>query len=246
MTPWRRATQVVGAGIVALAVWLTFAANVDTDAEHGPTNCGRNAIVVLRDGPSVNRDVLSVHDCRVGAVGNLAICAALAVIGLTVLVVASGRVGHRPGRRWFTSIPLLVANSVAAALVPAALAAVLGRVHVALVPVGIALGAYPTVRCLRLGVTVDSDHVVVRNILRSHRWSVQDVEAFVIVPSAWWTKVDEWVAVRPTRGPDVGVSVLALPVFRFLQGPARGRLVRMNAALAEAQHAAGRPHRTLG
>lgn len=234
-TMLRRLGITLGLAVVALALWLGLVANVDVDADTSPTNCGPNAVRVLREGPSVNRAVLDAGDCRTSAALNLGLCGALVAMGVGLALGGIGPGGRSvpPRLAVFTSIPLVGLNTAALTVLWGSAAMVLAEVHDALAYGAVLLVVVPVCRGARLGVTMDADVVVVRNVLRTHHLLTAHVSEFAMADTPWWiVNPPEWVAIRLVDGREIGVTVLCLPAFGFLQGPARRRLAAMNATLA--------------
>jgi hypothetical protein len=96
-------------------------------------------------------------------------------------------------------------------------------------------------RALRLGVTLDDHICTIRNVFRTHRISVADVERFDFDYS-WVNMWQNEIAVAQLNDQRrIVVTGLGLPRQRRLQRTGRQRLGRMNAALRRRQHA----HRML-
>jgi hypothetical protein len=87
--------RALGFAIAFGAFWLAWFVNVDADPESGPTNCGPNSFKVLVNGPSRNKDVLTVGACRSSAVFGLVLCGIVFAVGVAIACGAYGRLTRR-------------------------------------------------------------------------------------------------------------------------------------------------------
>jgi hypothetical protein len=223
---------VIGAALVGFSIWLALFANVDTDADDGPTNCGSNLFRVLADGPSRNGDVLTAGDCRTAAAINLGVVAALIITG--VMFVAGGlgwfyRRNARRGRFVVQSLPQVVMNTIA---VTAGGGVIVGGLvewvgDIGLVAIAVLL---PVVaRSVRMAIVIDRHEAMVRNIFVTRRVPIEQVDTFLMVSTPWWvTQQDEQIGLRTTNGEEFGATSLVLSQFSWAQGPVRRRVGMLN------------------
>jgi hypothetical protein len=87
--------RALGFAIAFGAFWLACFGHVDTDAPSGRSNCGPNLFKVLVNGPSKNKDILTLGACRSNAISNLVICGILLAVGVAVACGAYGRLTRR-------------------------------------------------------------------------------------------------------------------------------------------------------
>jgi hypothetical protein len=98
--------------------------------------------------------------------------------------------------------------------------------------VGLGLGAVLAARCLRLGVTINDQHVVVRNVFRTRAVPIGDADRFEFV-TLWWAikGPDEAVGLITTDKRKVPITGLALPSISRLQRKVQEQCVAMNREL---------------
>jgi hypothetical protein len=222
----------MGAAVVGLSIWLAAFANVDTDADIGPTNCGPNLFRVLANGPSQNRGVLTARDCRTAATINLGFVAALMITG--VMFVAAGlgwffRRNARRGRFVVQSIPQVVMNTIAVVtgggMIIAGLIEWIGDIGLVAIVVLVPVAA----RSGRMGIVIDRREAVVRNLFVTRRVPIKQVDTFLLVSTPWWvTHQDEQIGLRTSSGDEFGAISLVLSQFSWAQGPMRRRVELLN------------------
>lgn len=87
------------------------------------------------------------------------------------------------------------------------------------------------VRAARMGISMDDTCCVVRNLLRTRRVDLRDIDHFEFETNELMWSKNEVTVLRTTSGRGVRASGLILPVPMFLQGPGRERCRALDAEL---------------
>jgi hypothetical protein len=141
----------------------------------------------------------------------------------------------------FTSIPQVIMNTLAIALLPIMPAGGLftladGNGGVAAAMAGWivpAAGVPLVVRSARMGVVVSDSAVTIRNVMRDRVIELSNVDRFDVAETPWWVRTpSQGVALLSRDGEEYSITVLGLPQFSFLRGPSLRRMATMNAELA--------------
>ncbi len=142
-----------------------------------------------------------------------------------------------PGRTVFTSWPLRIMNAAAVLVLSAIPSGILAEVGASQAPaagtlgtVTLVLGVVFAVRALRMAVTFEADTCTVRNLFRTRRFKLQDVDRFEFDVGLGLGTGDTLHLVT-RAGTTTAITVLTLPAFGIFQGPGRRRCAAMNADL---------------
>lgn len=132
----------------------------------------------------------------------------------------------------FTSWLNRVLNSFAVAvscLIPGAIT--LDTSLESFVWVGLPAAVWLIPRALRMGVWIDDTSCTVRNLLRTRKVQLCEVDRFDFEPTGATMYRNEAVVLLMRSGRSITITVLTLPRPSFLQGPGRARCRAMNAEL---------------
>ena len=87
------------------------------------------------------------------------------------------------------------------------------------------------VRAARMGASIDETCCVVRNLARTHRVDLSEIDGFGFATNAVTRSKNESTVLRKTSGRSITITGLTLPAPAFLQGPGRERCHALNAEL---------------
>lgn len=93
-------------------------------------------------------------------------------------------------------------------------------------------------RAARMGVWISANGCTVRNLFRTRRFGLDEVDRFDIGVNPFAGPANQSVVLITRSTGALAITVLTLPVFGFLQSPGRARCAAMNAELDRRRAAA--------